>query len=172
MGNLEREFVFEKDIIVKYTITRYKVQNSKDITPLKLQKSLYLAFAYYAGWVKSMKNMQSTTEDTDDFLVNRKPFLFESSFQAWDYGPVDKEVYSNFKYNVAVYDCDYDEVKAELEKTDPVAFSLVDNILNQTFELNDFALVEITHQDKAWIDNRGDVMDIEEIANEYSSRIN
>ena len=46
-------------------------------TPLKLQKILYFA----QGW---------------SFVWDDKP-LFEGEFEAWQYGPVNTEVYSHFR---------------------------------------------------------------------------
>jgi len=47
------------------------------ITPLKLQKLLYLLYGYYAA-------------ETDSYL-------FKDAFEAWEFGPVVRDVYIQFK---------------------------------------------------------------------------
>ncbi len=49
----------------------------RSLTPLKLQKLLYLA----QGW---------------SYVWDNRP-LFDEEFQAWQYGPVNVEVYNHFK---------------------------------------------------------------------------
>ena len=104
------------------------------------------------------------------------PFLFEPNFQAWKYGPVDYDVYINFKKEEK-----YKELKSienklnedltEIEKRNIITF--INNIINQTDELDDYSLMDRTREDKVWSDsykNKEKNMNPNLIINEYSSK--
>ena len=59
--------------LAKHIITKFP----GEITPMKLQKPLYYSYAWQ--------------------LVIGKKF-FSASFEAWPYGPVDKEIYHTYKH--------------------------------------------------------------------------
>ena len=52
----------------------------KDLTPLRLHKSIYLLFAYYGAFAQ---------------LSNKKNHLVDVQFEAWDYGPVVRAIWQN-----------------------------------------------------------------------------
>ncbi len=110
----------------KYTLANYieeKYQEiySKKITPLKLQKSLYFLFGYYI----------LEKGENDDFLFN-------ANFQAWKYGPIEKDVYYNKK----------DYINKETISGEVKYF--IDNYLNNIFNVSDFNLINISHTHNCW----------------------
>lgn len=99
------------------------------LTPLKLQKVLYLA----QGWSYVWDNMP----------------LFEDEFEAWQYGPVNTEVYEYFKR----YGRD------EIPEKEGHNYIYENNDIKETIEAtwekyasySAFELVEFTHYQEPWI---------------------
>ena len=97
---MDEKTCFGKDDLVNYVINQYKQKTSVNISPLKLQKSLYLLFAIWGG------NAAIINEDIDKGkgtieLTDKVPtLLFDAKFEAWKYGPVDIEVYTRYNYNM------------------------------------------------------------------------
>src|SRR5699024_6152250 len=78
--------------------------------------------------------------------------LFEANFQAWRYGPVEFDVYKNEKngfYN-EIQACDFNPDIGGFEKMNIKEFT--DSIISQTDKIDDFGLVDRTHQDDSWFD--------------------
>lgn len=99
------------------------------LTPLKLQKILYLA----QGW---------------SYVWDGKP-LFRATFSAWQYGPVNEAVYRHFKkYGRA-------EIP-EIEGVDRLSDINAEETLKAVWRIyamyNSASLVELTHQQKPWKD--------------------
>ena len=70
-----------------YIIDYYIEKFGKEISPIKLQKSLYFCFAYWGGFVR--KSKLADTEIT----INKSDWLFDEDIEAWVYGPVVPDVY-------------------------------------------------------------------------------
>lgn len=100
----------------------------ESLTPLKLQKILYLA----QGW---------------SYVWDNKP-LFDDEFEAWQYGPVNVEVYNYFK----VYG------RGEIPEEEGVNYIYADENAKETIEavwdnyarFSAFDLVELTHNQEPW----------------------
>lgn len=80
-------------------MTSYVFQNKADLVNhllaklekpscIKIQKTLYLLFAYYGATYGQLTADPSNELET----VNYPTYLFEPNFEAWCYGPVDPEV--------------------------------------------------------------------------------
>lgn len=114
------------------------------ISPIKLQKSLYFLFAYYGATYGSIGEDLSNDDKIEETTVYPK-YLFDANFEAWKYGPVIYEVYSENK--TAGY-------QAEPYKPENTQEEEVLSYINETFqqlnEISDFGLVERSHLDKAW----------------------
>lgn len=95
-----------------------------DISPLKLQKLLYLSYEEYVR-------------------VNKKP-LFDDRFEVWRHGPVVRKVYDKYKrYASAVID------KADRElDIDECVLNAFDTTLEKYGELKAWDLVDVTHDEK------------------------
>lgn len=135
-----------------YIANKYYKEYSEEISPIKLQKSLYFLFAMWGGKVADAQLEGNEDTEDDETFSKYEKYLFDASFQAWRYGPVDKEIYDLFKNKKLDYmntsdvfdllDVDY---KAILK-------GYIDNLLNQIFNTNDFSLVDLSHEDKCWKD--------------------
>lgn len=143
-------------------ITNYYNENfGKDITPIKLQKSLYFCFAYWGGFVE--KSKMPNTEIT----IDKSDWLFSEDIEAWVYGPVVPEVYhekelSNYN-NLNLFDGNED-VK-----------DFVNGVLDDILKVSDFKLVEVSHMDNCWKKNfdinsdfHDSVIDKKDIIDEYA----
>ena len=102
-------------------------KNRYSLTPLKLQKLLYLA----QGW---------------SYVWDNKP-AFLDEFSAWDYGPVSEKVYKVFrKYGRS--EIPMEEGTSQLKDID-VAETL-EAIWREFGKLSAYALVELTHAQAPW----------------------
>ena len=152
--------------LATYIQKKYKMDKGKDISPIKLQKSLYFLFAYWGGLVRKSKLFPDAVEEKFD---NFSEYLFDEEIQAWVYGPVVPSVYREQNLN-SYYKENLFEGREKLK-------DFVDSILNDLFEVSDFTLVEISHRDKAWINNfdydediHANVISKEEILQEYARK--
>ena len=115
---------------------------SKNLTPLKLQKSLYLLYAFYGATYGSI-----VSNDETDMSMNYPKELVDVKFEAWEYGPVVREVYFKHKHGEYQSYEDTFEAKTDEEKD---ALKFIDELFGQIDEISDFGLVDRTHQDDSW----------------------
>lgn len=164
-----------------YVSKKYHDEYEYEISPLKLQKTMYLLFAMWGGNARLANNdiQDPDTDDEKNKLVEYNQLfdelLFEPNFEAWKYGPVDRMLYREYREgNLAKVDelCIEDSIAAS------TIISFIDSICSQTFKINDFALVDLTHKDVAWQSkfnendtNHCTTMNSECIIHEYASRI-
>lgn len=142
---------------------------SSKITNIKLQKTLYFLFALWGGFVEKSKS------ESSEFETNLSSVLFDNEIEAWVYGPVVPEVYfENRDGDLEQYAFDesafFDDEKMFLKET-------IDAIMNDIFDVSDFKLVSISHEDKCWQDHfdpnaeeHNEVIPPLEIINEYANR--
>jgi len=164
--------------LAEYIKEHYRVSYSKEISSLKLQKSLYFCFAYWAGFV-SKDDSNSEVKELEEEL---NPILFGDRIEAWAYGPVVPEV---FKYQKECENGRTDKklcqeilkyTNIELEKNETLKVA-IDDILDDIFRISDFGLVSMSHNDFSWYSNYNE-NDIkhnreikkETIINEYSKK--
>lgn len=98
---------------------------------------------------------------------NFSEYLFDSNFEAWKYGPVDRDIYELFKQDKI------DEQQSLTSESDTV-LSFIKDICSQAFEISDFALIDLVKQDFVWQNkyyNKEKNMNNEEIIEEYSLRL-
>lgn len=154
-----------------YIMDKYRKENDgKEISPLKLQKSLYFCFAYWGGFVRKgkMTKGELTEIDLEDFDEK----LFDEEIEAWVYGPVVPVVYKKCK------DGSIENYRNEnIFKNKEYVKEYIDGILHDLFKASDFTLVEIAHEDKCWRNNfdfkkmsHNNVIKAEEIIDEYSHK--
>lgn len=152
--------------LAAYIQKKHLREKQKNISPIKLQKSLYFLFAYWGGIVRKSRLYPSIVEENyGDF----DEILFNDNIEAWVYGPVVPVVYretniANF-YNVNMFNG-----KEKLKE-------FIDGLLEEIFEVNDFTLVNISHNDKAWKNNfsyqdsiHDYIIPKEEIIREYATK--
>ena len=146
-----------------------KNTNKKIISPIKLQKCLYFLFAYWGQYIrKNKENKDSVEVDYSDL----DEWLFDDRIEAWTYGPVIPEVFTAEKVGLLNVEPDKDYLQNEDVKRE-----FIDNLLKQLFEIDDFGLVRISHEDECWKRNyvesdekHNREIPKEEIINEYSSK--
>ena len=167
----QKKGIFSALDLAKYICYMYYAEYKKEISPIKLQKSLYFCFAYWGGFVR--KNNKN--EDYVEEKISLSEYLFNEKFKAWVYGPVIPDIFRKYKDNKINYkNLDFNSIFDEENLTVREA---VDSLLNELFEVSDFKLVSISHEDECW-KNHFDIFaeehnqDIppEEIINEYAFR--
>jgi len=149
---MSREAVFSSALAFANYISQYHNRaKGKDISPIKLQKSLYFCFAYWGAYIEKAKlsEMQSDVAEID--FTQYPAYLFPNnvtdSFEAWTYGPVIRSVYQ------AQAEIIRDPVCDASNDVRPEVFEMIDGLLNQLFDISDFSLVNISHSDDSWKDN-------------------
>lgn len=112
------------------------------ISPIKMQKSLYFLFAYWGQFIRANKeNPDSVEIDYSDY----DEFLFDDRIEAWTYGPVVPNVFTAEKCGLLEQEIEEGYLENQIEKKE-----FIDNLLNQLFEIDDFGLVRISHEDECW----------------------
>lgn len=147
--------------------------NSRIISPIKLQKSLYFLFAYWGQFIAQNQNNKDSVEVD---YSNYNKYLFEDAIEAWTYGPVVPKVFHAEKEGVLDSKQMQEGINEYLED-EPIKKEFIDNLLEQLFEIDDFGLVNISHQDQCWkkhyieLDERHNrEIPKQEIIDEYSKR--
>lgn len=128
--------------LAAYIQKKYQEDKQMQISPIKLQKSLYFLFAYWGGIVrKSIIYPLSVEENFSSY----DEYLYDATIEAWVYGPVIPEVYH--EPNILKYfNANIFEGKEKIKE-------FVDGLLEELFDVSDFTLVEISHNDKSWKEN-------------------
>lgn len=158
--------VFNVKELAAYIQKKYEEDKQMQISPIKLQKSLYFLFAYWGGLVRKSTLYPLSVEEN---FSSYDEYLFNEEIEAWVYGPVVPTVYHevNIKkfYNEGLF------IGKEKVK------EFIDGLLEELFDVSDFTLVEISHNDKAWKDNFSHISQFhnntipkEDIIEEYVSK--
>lgn len=156
--------IMDARALAVYISNEYEMKFGKKISPVRLQKTLYFCFAYWGGFVRKGKQENSEI-DVKDF----SEYLFANKIEAWVYGPVIPDVY--FADNIERYH------DSELFKDNDILKTMIDNVLEDTYAINDFRLVDISHKDNSWIKNfhydeqyHNNEIQKEEIIEEYARK--
>lgn len=173
---MDEKTCFDKDDLVNYVINQYKQKTSVDISPLKLQKSLYLLFAMWGGNAAIINEDIDKGKGTIEITDKVPTYLFDAKFEVWKYGPVDIDVYDRYKENGYQGDIqsltDLTTVSQDFLN---ILMPFIDSVLEQVFDINDFSLVSITQEDKVWKsankDNKNLVMNNEDVIKEYKEKL-
>lgn len=114
-------------------------------TPLKIQKSLYFLWAFYAATYGSIDYSNENSEFSETIKYPKR--LFKANFEAWQYGPVLNKVYEEDKNNSITPSLEKKRYSNSMEKD---VWSFIDDMIAQIDPINDFGLVARSHQDSAW----------------------
>lgn len=151
-----------KYIKYKYYMLPNKVTD--EISPLKLQKSLYFCFAYWGGFVRKGKNKQN------ELNIKYSEYLFNNRIEAWVYGPVIPDVYHEKEITM--------EDGKKIFGGKEYVKDFIDGILDDVLNTSDFKLVSVSHEDKCWKNNfrkseifHNNEIPKEEIIKEYAKQI-
>jgi len=150
--------------ISDYVIFRIKAEGEGDLSALKHQKLLY----YIQAWHLAFYGKKA----------------FESDFQAWIHGPVNREIYETYKDRKYLYsEMSIDDVQdlEGLSKIDDETKEHVDTILDSYAKFTATQLEIMTHQEDPWIEARKgyapnqrceNIISDELMKNYYASRLN
>ncbi len=117
--------------VAKYFIFKAN-QVGSFLSNLKLQKLVYYAQAWY--------------------LANYKKPLFAEKFEAWVHGPVQPELYQEFKrFGWSPIDIDIEEVPASITKD---IASFLDEVAEAYFKYDGLDLEIMTHDELPWQEAR------------------
>lgn len=110
--------------------------NTMPMTHKKLQKLCYYAYVWY-------------------YLLNNKR-LFSNKFEAWEHGPVDPDLYQEYKkYKYHTIEKHYDlDIDEEIE-------AFLNMIIDKYGDLDAGDLEDLSHSEKPWIVARGDKLSFE-----------
>lgn len=103
-------------------------QSIGSLTPLKLQKILYIA----QGW---------------SYVWDDHP-LFQNEFEAWQYGPVNVKVYNHFKEYGRN---EIPEREGRMYHLTELAMETLEAVWERYCSYSAFELVELTHSQEPWI---------------------
>jgi uncharacterized phage-associated protein len=127
--------------IAKYFLLRSE-NDGELISPLKMQKLVYYAYAWY--------------------LVTTKHKLFDEQIEAWANGPVIPSLYRELKkygampINAEEYANSTSQVAVDdlITKLTPQTRKILDDVYEQYQTMTAFELVVLTHQEKPWAEAR------------------
>ncbi|GBD76683.1 hypothetical protein TEHN7126_2382 [Tetragenococcus halophilus subsp. halophilus] len=161
---MEKNVVFSDiNVLAKYVIDT----SDREMTPLRLQKTLYFLFAFYGatyGQLASQNEEDMVFEGSGSY----PKYLFDEDIEAWNYGPVIRDIYKTYKYESDKIN-NAETWKPESDRDLNIS-DVIDQVIKQTDEMGDFSLVDRTHEDEEWkraFDNDQDYMDKDAIIEEY-----
>lgn len=111
------------------------------MTPKKLQKMCYFAYA----WFLTLAN---------DDINNLTLFLFSNKFQAWVHGPANLELYQKYKdYGYR----DIEQYNGDLYNFSPYTCDILQQVKDVYGVFSADELEAISHQETPWIQARGNL---------------
>lgn len=140
----------DKTKLVNYMLQKHEEINNYTMSPIKVQKTLYYLYALWGGNVRLLNNDLTSGDQVceQDFALDED--LFEPAFEAWKYGPVDTEIYWLYKGNLLSGKCSAEELLEDHPEMGNQLLPFIDHIIEQTSEISDFTLVDMTHDDECW----------------------
>lgn len=168
MSEKQTKVVFDNILTLAKLV---KSKSRREMTPLRLQKTLYFIFAFYGatlGQLNSENEGDSKFEGSSDY----PKYLFKENFEAWQYGPVLRSIYQANKYNSQCID-EAPDWSPSNEKEESIN-ELIEQVIKQTDEMGDFTLVERSHEDEEWKEAFGQgqkEMDKDKIIDEYKLEV-
>lgn len=117
--------------------------SKKPMTNKKLQKLLYLSYGYYVATYNNNGNINNE--------------LFDNNFEAWIHGPVDPEIYQEYKeagFNII-------QIKVKNKSINEKAEKILNHIIKIYGNYDAEELEKITHNQLPWIKARGNKLPYE-----------
>jgi len=121
-------------------IAFHREKYDESISPMKLQKLCYYAQGFYIA-------------------LNNKKELFPNDFQAWQHGPVIKELYNeykSFKWKPIDTDISLEKYENNLDED-----NFLHDIISYFGSYDGATLSAMTHKETPWLEARGGISDIE-----------
>ncbi|OXM17424.1 hypothetical protein CGZ75_01560 [Paenibacillus herberti] len=114
--------------------------NMESMSPKKLQKLCFYAYSWY--------------------LTHTGRQLFENKFEAWIHGPVDPELYHQFKEHGRSPIPREEKIPSEVSN-DPFVYEFVELIYQAYGSLDGDQLEELTHSQAPWLNARKGLLSYE-----------
>lgn len=111
--------------------------NERFKEPIRMNKGLYFLNAIYAGIVATGKEQSDDLKDCPDYL-------FHSRIEAWEFGPVVREVYDNSPYESRLY-------KFGDTSVDEYVKGIIERVLVTIDDMSDLDLVLRAQDDQCWV---------------------
>ncbi|BDV02664.1 MAG: hypothetical protein HPAVJP_5530 [Candidatus Hepatoplasma vulgare] len=153
--------IYNKKDLAKYITLLYEKKYNKKISSIKFQKSIYFLFAYWGGFNKKLNQEIKNENEEGEIIKKDNIYLFSNpKFQARQFGPVEKEIFEEYKEYMKVSKNKLNEnIKDEFslyskkmnENNESKNF-IDDFLLNNIFDISDFSLVNWSHKDNSWIE--------------------
>ena len=171
MVAMKEEFndaIFDSKELACYVCDSYFKRYHKTISEIKLQKVMYFLFAYWGGFIA--KNESDEVEEKLDY----SKYLYKDRIEAWVYGPVLPEIYHLHKRGEL---SQYKVSSKVLFKGKDFVKETIKSIMYDLFELSDFKLVSLSHEDNCWKNNfdvnseyHNQEIELDSIISEYEER--
>ena len=120
-----------------FDVAKYITHKIGPVTTWKLQKLAYYCQAWSLGW---------------DGVS-----LFNEDFEAWANGPVCRNLFNIHKGKVKIDEGDFPNARIDIFSASQI--ETIDTVLETYGDKPPFWLRESTHQEKPWINARGDCPD-------------
>lgn len=140
--------ILDKLALAGYFLHHHNKKFNRKVSPIKFQKGMYFLFAF---WAQQTNRITSHDKEGVSESLSLDSELFNADFEAWQYGPVDRGLYTAYKNNT-ILSMDTTSLANNIDSqiVDTV-ISFIDDMLLQIYDINDFSLVEISHEDNTWI---------------------
>lgn len=143
------KIIDEKDLIGALSVKKVKLSNVFDvakyflskapISPLKLQKIVYLAFGHVAALMNDSRDKEKIS-------------LFAKPIEAWVHGPVVRDLYAHYSTHGGN---DIPMVNDANVKITKVTELILDIVWNKYKSMTAKELEDLTHQQSPWVNARG-----------------
>lgn len=162
---MKKEGIFSALDLAKYLNWLHNQKKNCNISPLKLQKTLFFLFGEWGAFIS-----QSDSKKNGDWsnLNKYNKYLFREDIEAWLYGPVVRDVYHKFNNEMISED------EIFFTEEEKYAGDFIKDLTSELFNLSDFRLVELSHQMNCWKDNfdereypHENIIDKDTIINEF-----
>lgn len=131
--------------------------SKKTLTPKQVQKLLYYAYSLYL------------VKYNESFMQEGMNKLFEDKIEAWDHGPVIRNVYDYIK-KVALSN-QLVTCNTKIQLSDIKIENFIDKILKVYGQYSGYELEQMTHSEEPWIKtSRNNIISDEIIYNYYSNK--
>lgn len=119
-----------------FDVAKYIVDKFGSMSAMKLQKLIFYSQAMSLVW--------------DDLP------LFEEEFEAWKKGPVCRELFNAHKGMFLIRDSKFLEpYRPDIRNLTPEQIETIDVVVNSLIDFPPYRLSDMVHQEKPWLDARG-----------------
>lgn len=133
------KYLLNAEELAIYIASYHQEKFSHEISPIKLQKSLYFCYAYWGEFV-------TRGEIGSEMRVEQSKYLFKEQFYAGAHGPLIPDIAEKHQQG-ALYGV---MTKEELFKDNILLSDSIHSLLDDMFEISDLKLAMISQDDECW----------------------